>query len=556
MKKIYLMSLTAVFALTVNAQTTKLKKVSGNVETTTFSNTNNSLSKVTQQTGNITSNTQYVAGTTMNLEFTLNLTNTDAEYGDFISITFPAGIVPNSSPNNPFASDAADPGPDGPEVLNPISGQTISWGNDDNNWGGIVANASYNFTVNVTITPGTIGTQVATYSVSGDGYGATPGDLGSGNVNILPAGSPDFSTALAAPIGITAINNCNLAMLPIAGRFHNKSTVPASAITVNYSVNNGTPVSDIIPGPIAAGDSIDFVFSTQFDFSPSNIYSIKVWSDLTGELNRMNDTASIGISNSVSVPLTTTTYSNGVETNYEYGSLNRDFVSGLGYTFALTATKHTGSYGLYLTVPAGTVTPVNEAMVVLPCLDVTSGDTYRISFWKKTTTAAANGMTGVFTGTAQTAAAMTTILKAYSANTPTTATAPWTKDSVDYVAAVTGTKYFAIGGKGTTTATSGINVRLDDIKIAKVGSSVGVKTIAANDAITIFPNPTSGVLNINAVEANSSVEVFNVIGEKVYSNILTKGNNTIDLSGLANGAYFVKLNSNNQIITKKVVLSK
>ncbi|MBK6985705.1 MAG: T9SS type A sorting domain-containing protein [Bacteroidetes bacterium] len=49
---------------------------------------------------------------------------------------------------------------------------------------------------------------------------------------------------------------------------------------------------------------------------------------------------------------------------------------------------------------------------------------------------------------------------------------------------------------------------------------------------------------------------MNVIGEKVYTNTLVKGNNVVDLSGLANGAYFVKLNSNGSITTKKVVLSK
>jgi hypothetical protein len=66
----------------------------------------------------------------------------------------------------------------------------------------------------------------------------------------------------------------------------------------------------------------------------------------------------------------------------------------------------------------------------------------------------------------------------------------------------------------------------------------------------------TGLLNINAVEVNSSVDVYNVIGEKVYTNSLVKGNNSVDLSGLSNGAYFVKLNSNGAITTKKVVLSK
>jgi hypothetical protein len=195
-------------------------------------------------------------------------------------------------------------------------------------------------------------------------------------------------------------------------------------------------------------------------------------------------------------------------------------------------------------------------------VDVVNGESYRISYWRKSSTSGTltvNGQTGVFSGLTQDAAGMTDVVKAYTAMTPTAAAGVngWQKDSVDYVATATETRYFAIGGKGTIAGTSNqISIRLDDFRIAKVVGSVGIKSLTNNDAIAIFPNPTSGILNINSIEANSSVEVINVIGEKVYTNSLVKGNNVVDLSGLANGAYFVKLNSNGSITTKKVVLSK
>ena len=157
---------------------------------------------------------------------------------------------------------------------------------------------------------------------------------------------------------------------------------------------------------------------------------------------------------------------------------------------------------------------------------------------------------------AQTTAGTATIIKTYTAS-PIVVGAAWVKDSVDYTATASGTRYFSIRAKGGANTTTALTIFMDDIMIEKVVSgTVGVKTISANDAISIFPNPTSGLLNINAVEVNSSVEVFNVIGEKVYTNSLVKGNNSVDLSGLSNGAYFVKLNSNGTITTKKVVLSK
>jgi hypothetical protein len=80
--------------------------------------------------GTLVCNTYYVAGTTMDLQFTLNLTNTDEEYCDLFSLTFPAGITPNSSPNNPLITPAINPAAT-PTQLNPINGQTISWGTND-----------------------------------------------------------------------------------------------------------------------------------------------------------------------------------------------------------------------------------------------------------------------------------------------------------------------------------------------------------------------------------------------------------------------------------------
>src|SRR6202008_3107135 len=111
---------------------------------------------------------------------------------------------------------------------------------------------------------------------------------------------------------------------------------------------------------------------------------------------------------------------------------------------------------------------------------------YRISYWRKANnTPAANGMSGIFTGLGQDAASMTTVLKAYSTITPNAAAGPWQKDSVDYVATATETRYFAIGGMGTVSASSQINVRIDDISIMKLVGSVGVKNQTA-ELVSVF----------------------------------------------------------------------
>jgi len=552
------MGLTAFFALSVNAQSSLKVKRANLAE---LVNPSAKVASPMQVAGGVVCNTQYVAGTTMDLEFTLNLTNTDSEYGDYISVTFPAGFTVNSSPNNPFASDAADPGPDGPEALNPISGQTISWGNNDDNWGGIVAPASYNFTVNVTIGAGVTGTQPTTYSVSGDGYATPTGVDISGTANIYPQGTTIVNLqtkvvgVLTSASTVADLHNCALGTHTIAAQINNLGNASESNIPVNYKINGVTSTQIIFPGTILPGDSTVVIFPITYNFSANNVYAIKAWVAQTGDIALSNDTAALTISNSNPVALTSAIYTNGFETAYEQGSPNLDWL-GLGLPFGLSATAHTGTRALFYTVPTTAPTGTYAAMINLPCTDVVMGETYRISYWRKTLSSpAANGMSGIFTGLGQDAASMTTVLKAYSTITPTTTAGPWSKDSVDYVATATETRYFGIGGKGTVSSTSQINVRIDDIKIAKVSVATGIKNNSLTE-IAIFPNPTSGMLNINATEVNSSVEVFSVIGEKVYSGNLLKGNNSLDLSGLANGTYIVKMNSDNQTINKKVVISK
>ena len=186
-----------------------------------------------------------------------------------------------------------------------------------------------------------------------------------------------------------------------------------------------------------------------------------------------------------------------------------------------------------------------------------------MSYWRKSIasgTLTTNGETAIFMGSGQDAASMTYTLKPYSpiGTTTLTGTNGWVQDQVVFTAMTTGTYYFAIGGKGViNNASDRINIRIDDIDISYFGFTSGINTLTSNDIASIFPNPTTGVLNINSEEINSSVKIFNVIGDEIYSKqLLNERNHSIDLSSFSNGVYFVKLNSNSQNTTQKIVLNK
>lgn len=75
----------------------------------------------------------------------------------------------------------------------------------------------------------------------------------------------------------------------------------------------------------------------------------------------------------------------------------------------------------------------------------------------------------------------------------------------------------------------------------------GVETFGSN--IKLYPNPTSGVLNISGVDV-STVEVYNLSGARMLIDRFTS--NQVDVSSLSRGAYILKITSNqNQTVMRK-----
>ena len=80
------------------------------------------------------------------------------------------------------------------------------------------------------------------------------------------------------------------------------------------------------------------------------------------------------------------------------------------------------------------------------------------------------------------------------------------------------------------------------------------------DALTIFPNPTKGVvaLRFETLEIQDiEIQIVNAIGQQVYNNHLNRHlglvNETIDLSSFSEGLYFAKITTNKgQSVTERI----
>lgn len=92
-------------------------------------------------------------------------------------------------------------------------------------------------------------------------------------------------------------------------------------------------------------------------------------------------------------------------------------------------------------------------------------------------------------------------------------------------------------------------------------TATSLNSYSLEDNIKIYPNPTSGVINIEYKLLNNSeinIEIMNTTGKVVYNqknkNIYTSGYDCIDLSHFNKGMYLIKFSSENKSIIKKILL--
>lgn len=101
-------------------------------------------------------------------------------------------------------------------------------------------------------------------------------------------------------------------------------------------------------------------------------------------------------------------------------------------------------------------------------------------------------------------------------------------------------------------------LQADDKEVMQSANSSIITGIGDNPGdigITLFPNPTTGIIHFRNVE-NSHVTVYNILGEAVVNCEVSLANESIDLSGQPDGTYFVQVQTENNVNVKKVILRR
>jgi hypothetical protein len=111
----------------------------------------------------------------------------------------------------------------------------------------------------------------------------------------------------------------------------------------------------------------------------------------------------------------------------------------------------------------------------------------------------------------------------------------------------------SFGHNNGTFASNGIS------RIVKVGAgATGINVAGENQAISIYPNPSSGQVSISGLGAACRIEVINTEGQLLRTadknNLDGNQMMKVDLSGCAAGMLYLRIYKDDEVISRKLIL--
>ncbi|WP_188112031.1 T9SS type A sorting domain-containing protein [Aquimarina sp. RZ0] len=93
--------------------------------------------------------------------------------------------------------------------------------------------------------------------------------------------------------------------------------------------------------------------------------------------------------------------------------------------------------------------------------------------------------------------------------------------------------------------------------LSKELTAVSVNDEGLKQGVSVYPNPTTGILNIsNNTQNRASYTIYNVVGQNIATGekiVNENENEKIDISAKNTGIYFITITSNNSSFTKKII---
>jgi hypothetical protein len=92
--------------------------------------------------------------------------------------------------------------------------------------------------------------------------------------------------------------------------------------------------------------------------------------------------------------------------------------------------------------------------------------------------------------------------------------------------------------------------------LTREGVVTRVDEVEKSDEIVVYPNPTEGQLRITNIELRiTNIEIFNLLGkkQKIGQSEIGQSEISINISHLPSGMYFVRITTENGVVTRKVM---
>lgn len=86
---------------------------------------------------------------------------------------------------------------------------------------------------------------------------------------------------------------------------------------------------------------------------------------------------------------------------------------------------------------------------------------------------------------------------------------------------------------------------------------IGIYDIIVREkSIHIYPNPSSGKFTISGSSNISSIEIYNLLGERIYSDFDLKRQTLydIDLLNFGKGTYLIKINNEGKVQAERIIV--
>jgi len=205
-------------------------------------------------------------------------------------------------------------------------------------------------------------------------------------------------------------------------------------------------------------------------------------------------------------------------------------------------------------VPFHLYNPKNDWLYTAP-LQMKQGKKYDLEFYIHTLMDYSTGLVyneeiSIWAGNGRVSSSMTDSLVYANVNT----SAEWKKVTATYTPTANGVYYF---GFHAISVAAQYVLLVDDVKISE-SSINGIDDQKTVTGLRIYPNPATNYFVIDLpsdISSKANVTVIDVLGKVVNSQSLESGA-SIDITGLSNGVYLVRVEVDGKSFTRKIFIKK